>query len=219
MPTQELQTLTKTNPKTQKKTCEYQTKNGKNHGAYTLFHSNGTPSMQSQYQEGTLHGPLKVYAKDGNLLCETPYQDGKKEGTMTIYRGKKVSQKKQYAKDVLHGDSENYGESGKVTLRTPYVRGDKHGDEIAYDEKTSQVVKKVHYEFGQKEGKWLVYYPNGTLYEDFQFVGDQKNGECRVNHMSGEPKEIAQFQDGELIQKKVYDESGKVIEEFPESEG
>lgn len=60
-------------------------KDGKLHGLWVTFYTNGNPNTESNYRDGIQHGASKVLFENGRVATETNYVDGELDGLETNY--------------------------------------------------------------------------------------------------------------------------------------
>ncbi|MBB5440945.1 hypothetical protein HDC92_004649 [Pedobacter sp. AK017] len=95
-----------------------------------------------------------------------------------------------YGKGLIHSSQGDY--SGKLL----------HGQYIAYYAVNKQLKEKGEYAYGLKNGKWLMWQPDGTLLETQHWYRGLKNGPTLRYDSLGKLKEKVRYNNGKLLEKK-----------------
>lgn len=95
-----------------------------------------------------------------------------------------------YGKGMIHNTQGDY--AGKLL----------HGEYLAYDGLSRQLKEKGKYAYGLKKGKWLLWQPNGFLWEAQHWHMGLKNGHTLVYDSLGKVKQKLRYRKGELVIKK-----------------
>jgi len=166
-------------------------------GPDTLFYPSGKISQVLQYDKGELNGPVVSYYLNGKKKSETIYTAGKENGYFTEYypngkmeiegwmvdgkdqgewdyydeKGRLVS-KTNYLDNELSGYKEEYHTNGQKSAEQKYRGGwlekitqfDKDGKVIAVDS------------FPKGTGRYTLYYPNGKVMEQGNYVNGDFDG-------------------------------------------
>ncbi|MFY0602221.1 MAG: toxin-antitoxin system YwqK family antitoxin [Cyclobacteriaceae bacterium] len=98
--------------------------NGKRHGVSLVFDRNGTVSQKSIYSNGLLHGEFKDFNRR-RLIEEKTYVKGKLEGVVKkYYTSGTVMQEAPYKNGLMDGLAKWYDEDGNVSIAYLYENGD-----------------------------------------------------------------------------------------------
>jgi antitoxin component YwqK of YwqJK toxin-antitoxin module len=148
-----------------------------------------------KYQQKILHGPYKK--KIADVLVEEGW----------FYLG------------VKHGRWEKYSNSNILLEKHKYNKGFLHESKIEYFDAGGKDIKEViPYEYGEKNGKYYRYHPNGELAEEGTYKFDKKIGVWReyYDFKKRRKKELEYPRDpfvepNEPISVKEYDKQGKQL--------
>ena len=171
------------------------------------------------FEDQPLNGTLYEYHKNGNPSCscisKSQYIDGKLNGKLEKWY---VGGAKKYAGFYKNGFKENlhsqWDNQGRVKYETQYIHN-RRIDEKGYYSSGSL---KFHKKYNPKNPSELIY--NKTLYDGNIIKSElhQKNGEFHgdyiTNFDNGEPFKRIKYNNGVVLEKIIYDESGEVQESF-----
>lgn len=97
---------------------------GKRYGTWTIYHDNGKPAEERNWENDIEQGPFKQYYRDGTLKREAHYEKGSIEGTSRFYHENgKVRMEGKYYHDAKQGVWIEYDEQGQKIGEVEYVRG------------------------------------------------------------------------------------------------
>lgn len=138
-----------------------------------LMFPNGKVQAEGEYINKQKQGTWKYYNEKGKRITEVEYKDNQKQGKETIYddEGKEVLQITTFDKGKREGaffkSLQSYG----------YYTANYKNDVLQGDYKeyypTKLIRQKGQYINGNKEGKWLVYIPNGKVVQEFVYQKDE----------------------------------------------
>lgn len=189
-------------------------KNGKLHGAFVFYNSQGKIKTQLHYKENILNGDIAIYTKKGTLITEGNYLNGKKNGNWKIYTENG---------NLLEDRIFNKGKRDKK--QTYYYKDSEQLKSIVFwnNENREMHKDKVWYKNGtlKQEGKEKKYYPNGQL----QLHSIDETNLYREYYSNGKLKEFRCFPvrilytDSGTVQSAFYKKSyGKSYESHNRSE-
>lgn len=192
--------------------------NGRAHGRYLEWHTNGQKKLQSSVLGGAadldeksqttwaFHETSYCWDEEGNLIADMPYSQG-----------------------ILEGVSRYFYSSGALSQAIPYHKGEIEGDSLSYDE-DGTLLESTHYSKGIKTGKSLGFWPgskpqwdelwqNDLLQEGKYFTQDatlvstvEKGAGKRCIFGDEGPLELQEYKnglpEGEVI---IYDDKGTII--------
>lgn len=169
---------------------------GKEHGKTTYFYDNpNTLEMEVEMKNGKRNGEFRRYFENGNLDTHCVYVNDSIEGVQTIFSpdGKKV-QESTYKNGRLDGMYKAYHLNGEVSIEGVYKDGLYEGEWYYYDERGILVgeasfkqgagtltaydshgvkYKVTPYVHNKKEGKEVLYDPNGAIIQETVFKNDR----------------------------------------------
>jgi len=84
-------------------------KDGKRHGYWEAYHSNGKLLSKANYKDGNLHGHHEAYYSNGKLLSKANHKDGNLHGYWeAYYTNGEPMYKGNYIDNEYHGYQEDY---------------------------------------------------------------------------------------------------------------
>jgi len=193
--------------------------NGKRHGTFSLFYSNGNVAAIRDYREGRLvdlNGkPIndvdKYYHENGNIWMEETYEDGVKNGISKSYHedGFLVSEM-NYINGKLEGSSKVYYPDGILQQIKEYKDGLQYGLMENYHQ-NSELQLKVSFRNDKKNGPVKKYYENGQVEAEGEYVNGFLEGVSKTYYENGILWKHGVRAKGMLIKYKEYDRDGKLV--------
>jgi len=161
-------------------------KNGQLDGAYILWYGNGQKEKEQHYVQGKWHGQQLEWHKNGQLKSKENYTGG-----------------------VLDGESLKYLVSGLLKRKKFYQKGKIEGLVYELWDNNGKIVdgglySETEYANGIKQGKEMVYYPDGTPMREGYHQKGIVEGERTWWNKNG------------MISIKEFYKNGKQIEELEE---
>ena len=144
------------------------------------------------FKDGKLNGDFSVYQKDV-LILKCQYKDGKRDGiSYTYHQNKNPHFEAFYQNNILNGSVTCFRENGvkyfNTTMRNNLIDGLYNSfDEFGDNESV------VEYKGGERDGKTTNYFPKS------------KGGKIR---------ETSIYEEGLIIERKIYYETGELFEEM-----
>jgi len=188
-------------------------------------------SLISEYAD--LHYP------NGQLIEKISYKEGLKDGKFTgYYENGKVKYKKRYTADQPDGKWEYYTEAGKKNAVQIYVEGKRNEEWYRIDKKgdtyyqywdqdslvseyadlhysNGQLIEKISYKEGLKDGKFTGYYPSGKVEYVKRYEEDKPMGKWKFVREDGTTKKIEIYETGEKNDEWItYEKNGDVYYQF-----
>ena len=161
-------------------------------------------SLVSEYAD--LHYP------NGQLIENISYKEGLKDGKFTgYYPSGKVEYVKRYEEDKPMGKWKFVREDGTTKKIEIYETGEKNDEWITYEKNGD-----VYYQFWDMDSLVSEYadlhYPNGQLIEKISYKDGRKNGKFTGYYENGQTKHIRTYKDDKLDGKFAdYTESGQIL--------
>lgn len=175
-------------------------KDGKLHGKYQKWYSNGNPEIETTYKDGNIDGEYKEYCKNGTLGIKATYDDGKKAG-----------------------EYKSYYCDGSPYIEARYKDGKLNGKYIVYD-KYGGVEQELNYKDGKKDGISKKYQRIKNSSGEYEYK-PLKEESYKNDILDGITKEYyggiliseISYKNGEKygITKRYSDDDGMLIEEIP----
>ena len=188
-------------------------------------------SLISEYAD--LHYP------NGQLIEKISYKEGLKDGKFTgYYENGEVKYKKRYTEDQPDGKWEYYTAAGKKNAVQIYVEGKRNEEWYRIDKKgdtyyqywdqdslvseyadlhysNGQLIEKISYKEGLKDGKFTGYYPSGKVEYVKRYEEDKPMGKWKFVREDGTTKKIEIYETGEKNDEWItYEKNGDVYYQF-----
>jgi len=137
-------------------------KDGKRHGFYKDWHSNGNPFIETNYKNGKRHGVYKCWDSDGNSQEETNYKNGELDG---FYKSWDSNGNPNIETNYVNGELDGFYKSwwsinGNPHIETNYKNGKRHGVYKEFHYK-GKIIVESEYESGIEVAR-TEYYSNGS---------------------------------------------------------
>jgi len=175
-------------------------------GEDTLFYPSGKVNQVLQYDKGELNGPVISYYLNGNKKSEVNYSAGKQNGYFTeYYPNGKIQIEGWIIDDKDQGEWDYHDEKGRLVSKSYYLDNDLSGYKEEYFT-TGQKKSEQKYERGWLEkltqfdkdgkvfavdsfpkgtGKYVLYYPNGKVMEQGNYVNGDFDGPYKSYFFDG----------------------------------
>lgn len=183
---------------------QYHYKNGKLHGEFKRWSSDGNLIEQCNYQDNCLQGELKRWWNDGALMHIQNYTGGLQDGYQHYFhKNGKKSEEYHYILGDQEGEQKTYYQWG--TIREVYnMRNNlKYGKYIKYYANERKQVE-CHYD-NLLEGEYTEWLDDGRMYINCFYVKGKMHGIYR--EYDGDTLYEKEFQNGVCIAARV-----KIIE-------
>ena len=182
-----------------KKIEEKKFKNGKLHGDWEGWYSDGSKKFIKKYRNGMLRAKQREWYPNGELLkviiyelgvingiynewwdngekkLEGQYKDGKKRGQWTYYD---VGRRLRYdfyrrSGEFLASYNFKYYANGQIKEEPSFVNGKAEGIWLRYSEGGNKI-RQLEYLKGRKHGTWIKWWENGEKKEEGLYLGNKK---------------------------------------------
>lgn len=154
-----------------------QYKNGKRHGNYLEWNTQGRLVLRHQYVNDTLNGLQTNFAGNGNRLKVYNYKMGVLEGLQQVFdSNEKILESGYYVNGIKDGLFAWYFSNGKLATEYIYKNGKIEGDVLYYHEDGIQMKSRMTYVNNLRHGNYFEYYNNGVLKVQGKFKEDKKEG-------------------------------------------
>jgi antitoxin component YwqK of YwqJK toxin-antitoxin module len=129
--------------------AEFTLVDGKLHGKFVSYWSNGNVSQMCTYDNGQLHGEFVSYYENRLIWEKCTYVHGQRHGEAILYHDNgQVWHKYNYVNGKLHGEYVQYWSDGTVCEKCNFFFGEEHGEYVRYNYH-GKVDKKCTYVHGQ----------------------------------------------------------------------
>ncbi len=205
--------------------------NGKLEGIGKVFYEDGKLQDEGNFKNGKKEGIWKKYDEDGTLSGETTWHDGKMNGLckiyknvpladgllQKIYRNAKLRLEINFKDDTMVG-SKIYDEKNNVIQESYYPDEitEKRMIYIPYNYDTNETLSvpvlfmEENFKDDKLEGKTTIYRPDGSVSVEWNYHNDKPDGVTKVYYHSTVVQYADTYKDGVKINRKAYDEEGKL---------
>jgi antitoxin component YwqK of YwqJK toxin-antitoxin module len=215
--------------------------NGKRTGIWRDLYQNGQVQEDGNWSNGLRNGVFKFYSRKGELEKLEKYEDG----ILVI----------DEASTGILDVRQEYFDNGKVRTSGPFREGKRQGNFREYDitgkemggtlyDNDVMIGQGMIDSLGRRTGKWKLFYPDGTLRSEGEYVHGKKEGPWNYFYSNGQKEQKGAykddlptgqwqwfFPDGKMHREEMYrrgkedghaveyDEAGNVINEGDYSDG
>jgi len=180
-----------------------------------------------------------LYYPNGQLKEKISYKEGLKDGKFTgYYESGATKYKKKYTEDKPDGKWQFYTAGGDKNEEQIYAEGKKVEEWFRIDEKgdtyyqywdqdsliseyadlhysNGQLIEKISYKEGLKDGKFTGYYPSGKVEYVKRYEEDKPMGEWKFVKEDGTTKKIERYEMGKKNEEWItYEDNGDVYYQY-----
>ena len=191
--------------------------NGKPDGYWKTYNENGSIKSEGLRKNFLLDSTWVFYDAQGKRLYEYVYREGKKNGIKKTYNHEKegVASEEIYENDVKQGMSQYYRDEKKIK-EIPFVKGKEEGIAREFD-KEGQIITITQYKngfvvseekinrydkFGNKQGLWKTFYPNGSIHTECRYLDNKEDGYFKEFGLDGNILKTEKYDMG-ILKKNV----------------
>ncbi|OPY82055.1 MAG: MORN repeat variant [Syntrophorhabdus sp. PtaU1.Bin153] len=161
-------------------------------GKVLEYYWTGTLHRVFTYANNRAHGYGRTYYPEGLIWMEQHFRKGLLDGpARTFYKSRSIREECTYKRGKLHGEHKSYYESGALDV-TVFFNEDK------------------------QEGDYRAYFENGMPRESSTYNHGKKEGVSTTYYETGEVRCIDMCLAGRVIQRKRFDEEGRLLFEASE---
>ena len=222
-----------------KKIEEKKFKNGKLHGDWEGWYSDGSKKFIKKYRNGMLRAKQREWYPNGELLkviiyelgvingvynewwnngekkVEGQYKDGKKRGQWTYYDAGRRLRYDFYRRsgEFLASYNFKYYANGQIKEEPSFVNGKAEGIWLRYSEGGNKI-RQLEYLKGRKHGTWIKWWENGEKKEEGLYLGNKKE-EQWTYYDSGRRSRYDFYRSDELLASYDFEyyDNGQLKEE------
>lgn len=194
---------------------------GKAHGSYKRWNSNGDLQESGEYVNGILEGPLYTWFKDRKKESEVHMMHGKRHGKKVIYHGNgSLAEEQFYTQDTASGiwkkwDSQQhllerngchtgndtgsltrFHTDGSLTYELHCRQGIYHGQEKEWYPGTDQLKFQGFWKQGKKDSLWQWWHADGSLWKEQHYKQNQRHHSFKQWNLKKQLMIQASFQKG-----------------------
>lgn len=159
---------------------------GKRTGVWRDLYSGGLVREEGNWANGLRNGVFKFFDKKGELEKLEKYQDG----ILVI----------DEAATAILDIRQVYDENGKVISSGTYMQGKKQGNFREYDSRGNEIGGTLYDadvkigegridSLGRRIGPWKLFYPDGTLRAEGEYINGLKDGPWTFYFSNGKPEQ------------------------------
>ena len=196
-----------------------------------------------QYQFWDMDSLISEYADlhypNGQLKEKISYKEGLKDGKFTgYYQNGSKKYVKRYEDDIPAGKWQYYTMAGKTNAEEIYVDGKRNDEWYRLEQNgdvyyqfwdmdsliseyadlhypNGQLIEKISYKEGLKDGKFTGYYPSGKVEYVKRYEEDKPMGEWKFVKEDGSTKKIERYEMGKKNEEWItYEENGDVYYQY-----
>ena len=165
--------------------------------AATMYHNNGNIASKGTYIDQMKEGKWQFFSEiiNGYLISEEYYSKNLRNGlSIKFYPDSSIAEKLSYINDIKQGEWLQYYSTGAVHLKSSYLDG------------------KIN-------GKFEVWFDNGTLEFSGQYKNDRRDGLWTIFNQDGSVKYKLGYQDGVTNDKQMENDESDFLDSLENNKG
>ncbi len=212
---------------------------GKRNDEWYRIEQNGDVYYQFWDMDSLISEYADLHYPNGQLIEKISYKEGLKDGKFTgYYESGATKYKKKYTEDKPDGKWQFYTAGGDKNEEQIYAEGKKVEEWFRIDEKgdtyyqywdqdsliseyadlhysNGQLIEKISYKEGLKDGKFTGYYPSGKVEYVKRYEEDKPMGEWKFVKEDGTTKKIERYEMGKKNEEWItYEDNGDVYYQY-----
>ena len=212
---------------------------GKRDDEWYRLEQNGDVYYQFWDMDSLISEYADLHYPNGQLIEKISYKEGLKDGKFTgYYESGETKHKKKYTEDKPDGKWQFFTTGGDKNEEQIYAEGKKVEEWYRIDEKgdtyyqfwdqdsliseyadlhysNGQLIEKISYKDGLKDGKFTGYYPSGKVEYIKRYEEDKPMGEWKFVKEDGSTKKIERYEMGKKNEEWItYEENGDVYYQY-----
>ena len=212
---------------------------GKRDDEWYRLEQNGDVYYQFWDMDSLISEYADLHYPNGQLIEKISYKEGLKDGKFTgYYESGETKHKKKYTEDKPDGKWQFFTAGGDKNEEQIYAEGKKVEEWYRIDEKgdtyyqfwdqdsliseyadlhysNGQLIEKISYKDGLKDGKFTGYYPSGKVEYIKRYEEDKPMGEWKFVKEDGSTKKIERYEMGKKNEEWItYEENGDVYYQY-----
>ena len=212
---------------------------GKRDDEWYRLEQNGDVYYQFWDMDSLISEYADLHYPNGQLIEKISYKEGLKDGKFTgYYESGETKHKKKYTEDKPDGKWLFFTAGGDKNEEQIYAEGKKVEEWYRIDEKgdtyyqfwdqdsliseyadlhysNGQLIEKISYKDGLKDGKFTGYYPSGKVEYIKRYEEDKPMGEWKFVKEDGSTKKIERYEMGKKNEEWItYEENGDVYYQY-----
>jgi TonB family protein len=186
--------------------------NGKLHGIWKSWNTNGTQIEQKNYKDGQLNGEC-IFWWNGIMLKSENYLNGAKNGRFAQYNREGLLINYTWYTSDRKDSVLEFHKNGELAKRIKIDNIDFQN--VVLDEaftENGNLYYRTSYVNDMKSGLWTQYYRSGVKKYEIKYILGNAQGKCRFWYENGKPMLEADCDRGKVMKEpKVMSEAGKVL--------
>ncbi|MEQ8907784.1 MAG: hypothetical protein RIC95_01205 [Vicingaceae bacterium] len=172
-------------------------------GLWETYYLNGQLKSKGEYLDGKKYGKWSYYFQNGTLEQEGFYdKNGEFTGTWKwYYDDSKLLRTEEFRRGLEDGILEEYDRKGNLITKGEFFDGEKEG-EWFYELNDHREEGK--YRYGERNGQWIHYYPNGDISFEGAYVEGVPEGKHKYYYPNGVLEKVEQYSFGEKDGKWLW---------------
>ena len=155
-------------------------------------------AIQESYPDNDRMVRVSVYGTDGTVLQQGDYLEGVREGAWTEFHPNGfVKQVVGYVNGLKQGQQLELDNRGQLEVRSTFYQGKLHGQYVKYNR--TRIKEKKFYDDGKLNGLKEIFYGNGTIMEQSNYVAGQIDGVAKWFDQEGNVTIEYLYKNGELV--------------------
>ena len=212
---------------------------GKRDDEWYRLEQNGDVYYQFWDMDSLISEYADLHYPNGQLIEKISYKEGLKDGKFTgYYESGETKHKKKYTEDKPDGKWQFFTAGGDKNEEQIYAEGKKVEEWYRIDEKgdtyyqfwdqdsliseyadlhysNGQLIEKISYKDGLKDGKFTGYYPSGKVEYIKRYEEDKPMGVWKFVKEDGSTKKIERYEMGKKNEEWItYEENGDVYYQY-----
>ena len=212
---------------------------GKRDDEWYRLEQNGDVYYQFWDMDSLISEYADLHYPNGQLIEKISYKEGLKDGKFTgYYESGETKHKKKYTEDKPDGKWQFFTAGGDKNEEQICAEGKKVEEWYRIDEKgdtyyqfwdqdsliseyadlhysNGQLIEKISYKDGLKDGKFTGYYPSGKVEYIKRYEEDKPMGEWKFVKEDGSTKKIERYEMGKKNEEWItYEENGDVYYQY-----
>ena len=212
---------------------------GKRDDEWYRLEQNGDVYYQFWDMDSLISEYADLHYPNGQLIEKISYKEGLKDGKFTgYYESGETKHKKKYTEDKPDGKWQFFTAGGDKNEEQIYAEGKKVEEWYRIDEKgdtyyqfwdqdsliseyadlhysNGQLIEKISYKEGLKDGKFTGYYPSGKVEYIKRYEEDKPMGVWKFVKEDGSTKKIERYEMGKKNEEWItYEENGDVYYQY-----
>ncbi len=170
----------------------------------------GKPVAIGPIVNGKAHGPYKRYDTDGNFTGDLNLKDGDLDGLQKYYQNGKITEESMYVSGKKHGKTVYYYQNGNKSAERTYENGELHGPSIYYYP-NGGIRCSYTYKNGELDGVQRCFFPGGATRWELAYTNGKRDGRYVEYNIHGDLTDEGKYVQDKLDGSYVTYFDGKAV--------